>query len=157
VNHDEEVEKIKNDILNYMTSVEDPAYRSILSLMSRMMSANLRLTQDMIEKLDTVIKDEKRIKDIVLNGHVENHRRHHDWLEHNLMKKDNLHHVIKLAEGHREQGVYCQWAADKMKEEKESRSKFKDRYRGLIEKIIIGIIFAIIGFNMKILFPHIFN
>ncbi|MCO5761211.1 MAG: hypothetical protein NHG36_06835, partial [Chromatiaceae bacterium] len=75
------------------------------------------------DKIDKVLADERRIKSVVLNGHVDQHHEHHEWLAAHM---DREKRKEKL----------CQWVESKIEEEsknEESRRKIRD---GIAEKII---------------------
>jgi response regulator RpfG family c-di-GMP phosphodiesterase len=80
VTGDDEEQKLKNDIISAITAVEAADQRVVLSLMLRMVNTNERLAEELVEKLDLILEDEKRLKSIVLNGHMDEHDEHHRWL-----------------------------------------------------------------------------
>ena len=135
-----DVSILREQMLSQMATIDDANMRSIFSLLIQMVDINLSFQHRVINKIDAVLRDEARIKEIVLNGHVVNHRKHHDWLEENLIRSDKLLHVLKLSEGHRMDGVYCKWAADKMEEEKQFRKANKSSVRNVLEKIFYAVL-----------------
>lgn len=141
-----DVSILRENMLSQMATIEDSNLRSIFSLLIQMVDMNLSFQHRVIDKIDAVLRDEARIKEIVLNGHVVNHRYHHDWIEENLLKTDKLKHVIRLSEGHRQEGVYCKWAADKMEEEKQMKKANKTSVRNIVEKLLYALLIFGSGF-----------
>jgi polyribonucleotide nucleotidyltransferase len=141
---DSDIGLLQEDILSAMTKVEDSTYRLILSLMLRVISAQQKLLKEMVDRLDTVIDDEQRMREIVLNGHDMMHHKHHDWLEKQLANSDELEYAMR-------------WAAGKMAEEKEQRSNFKRSRNSVVEKIFIAGITFIFGFHINKLMPYLFG
>ena len=87
---DEDSQNLKDEIITSMAQVEDKHHRIVLSLMIRMMNTQENFTNVVFEKLDTLIRDEERIKEIVLNGHTEQHIKHHDWVQEQLNNNRSL-------------------------------------------------------------------
>ena len=131
---------LRENMLAQMATIEDASMRSIFSLLIQMVDINLSFQHRVINKIDAVLRDEARIKEIVLNGHVTNHRQHHDWIQENLINTDKLKHVIRLSEGHRMDGVYCKWAADKIEEEKRLKYANKTSIRNIFEKVFYALL-----------------
>jgi hypothetical protein len=144
VSADDDIDILRDDILSAMTKVEDSTYRVILSLMLRVISAQQKLLKEMVDRLDLVIEDEQRIKEIVLNGHNSDHHHHHDWLHKQLTNQDELEYAMK-------------WAAKKMAEEECDRTAFKSARRSLIEKVLIAGITFVIGFHASKFIPALFG
>jgi hypothetical protein len=141
---DEDIDGLRDDILIAMTKVEDSTYRIVLSLMLRVIAAQQKLLKEMVDRLDTVIEDEQRIKEIVLNGHIKAHTIHHDFLAKQLASSDEFEYAIR-------------WAAQKMKEERENNTDRKRRLSNIVEKLLLGGILFLIGFHAQKFLPHMFG
>jgi sirohydrochlorin ferrochelatase len=141
---DEDIDVLRDDILIAMTKVEDSTYRIVLSLMLRVIAAQQKLLKEMVDRLDTVIEDEQRIKEIVLNGHLGEHTRHHDFIGKHFTNSDEFEYAIN-------------WAATKMREERESSSENKRFMRRSVERIIITSVMFLLGFHASKLIPHLFG
>jgi len=138
---------IREDLIKAITGLEDPKERAILGLVLRISDSQDRLIHEAFQKLERVIQDEGRLRTIVLNGHVDNHEVHHDWLEKNLIQKNTLENIVQVAREHNENKHYCVWAAQKMKEEEEAKNDNKGSKRKIIEALVIYAILFIAGVN----------
>ena len=124
---DEELEKLKSEIITSMAQIEDTHHRVVLSLMIRIMGTQERFTNDIFTKLDVIIQDEGRIKEIVLNGHRGEHTEHHDWVK------------------------------TQMETQEKSKDEFKNFIKSTLGKVItLGLIF-LLGFHARKLFPGLFG
>lgn len=141
---DDDIDTLRDDILSAMTKVEDSTYRIVLSLMLRVIAAQQKLLKEMVERLDLVIEDEKRIKEIVLNGHQDGHHEHHDWLDRQLKNKEELEFAMR-------------WAAKKMAEEECDRRSFKSARMQILTNILIAGITFVIGFHANKFLPALFG
>ena len=121
---EEELEKLRSELITSMARVEDEHYRMILSLMVRMMYTHENFINSVYDKLNKIIEDEERIKAIVLNGHVKNHSEHHNWI------------------------------ATKLESENDLRSQNKQFIRAIWTKILIAIILILLGYHGKIFFHN---
>jgi hypothetical protein len=151
---EKDVDLLRRDIIDAMTKIENPQYRITLALVLRILDSQDRLIHEMFAKIDTLIKDEKRLQSIVLNGHVDKHTEHHDWLEKNLIDTDNLRQVIELAEDHAKHDGLCEWAAQKKREEDESVRANKKTFRGILEKLLYAGLVFLIGFHFNNIKAH---
>jgi len=87
----QETDILRNDILKAMTEIEDPKYRITLALVLRIMDTNERFIHQLFEKVDTLVQDEKRLQNIVLNGHVTHHSLHHNWIADRIVEEKENH------------------------------------------------------------------
>jgi tRNA G18 (ribose-2'-O)-methylase SpoU len=124
---EEETEKLKDEIVSSMAQVEDKHHRVVLSLMIRIMGTQERFIHEIFQKLDTLIQDEERIREIVLNGHMENHSKHHEWLQR------------------------------KIEIEEENKKDFRGFLKTSFGRIIIAIFLFILGFHADKVFPRLFG
>jgi hypothetical protein len=100
---EQETDKIRDDIIIALAQVQDPTYRSILSLMLRMSSSQEKLLIKMIGQLDSIISDENRLRLIVLGVHANVHNRDHEWIqrkmdEEDVVKEDNRKSIRNIIE-----------------------------------------------------------
>ena len=64
---------VRSEILATIAKTSDQTMRTVLLLM-------LGVLDDIGSKLDTVMKDERALKESVLNGHASSHDEHHRWI-----------------------------------------------------------------------------
>ena len=64
---------VRSEILGAIAKTNDENLKMILLLM-------LGVLEEICSKIDTVISDEKTLKEMVLNGHTDQHHAHHDWI-----------------------------------------------------------------------------
>jgi len=131
---DEDLKHLKDEIITAMAQVEDAHHRIVLSLMIRTMNTQEAFSHKIFEKLELIIRDEQRIKDIVLNGHVHEHKRHHDWVEERMVYTER-EHVDELV----------RWATIKMNTEKEFAKDNKHYMREVLEKLLYAGILMVLG------------
>jgi len=124
---DDELEKLKGEIISSMAKIEDTHHRVVLSFMIRIMSTQERFITEIYNKLDGIIQDEKRIKEIVLNGHVDEHVIHHNWIRSEILEKT------------------------------EKKSENKKFFRSTFAKIITVALVFILGFHAQKFFPQLFG
>lgn len=128
-----DVAKLHSEILDQMMEVEDPNYRAVLGLLIKSDDLRHRRWDEMdrkIEdrlnavdrKLDEILRDEERLRMIVLNGHVEVHDAHHRWVN------------------------------DKMDVEKTARNNANRAKWDTISKILAAILMMFLGYTIKSLF-----
>lgn len=141
----EDTQELKRDILAEMAKIEDMNYRLTLSLVLRVIDVQDRLVLQMYDKLDALIKDENRIREVALNGHEAHHHEHHDWLEKNLFKGDGLDYALKLAEVHRPNNGQCAWSAKKIAEEQAQQAENKKAGRDFVRQGFFALMLFLAG------------
>ncbi len=127
LNMEAELETLKGEIISSMAKVEDAHHRVVLSLMVRIMITQERFTKDIFEKLDTIIRDEDRIKEIALNGDLQEHSSHHNWVR------------------------------EKMARQKEDSSNNREIFRSTLFKGLVAVVIFILGHEASVFFPHLFG
>jgi hypothetical protein len=141
---EKDIEDLREDILGVMTNVDDATARNMLSLLLRVLSVHQRLLKEMVDKIDLIIKDEERLKRIVLERYVESHPEHHAWITSQLNHKEKIDYAID-------------WAANKMAEETASRMEKSRSAKSIMERLIYTFLAFIIGFHVNKFFPHLFG
>lgn len=134
---------IRDDILAAINTLDDVNQRVVLTLL-------LRVVDDIGGKIDRVLQDERRIKDIVLNGHVDVHAQHHHWIEQQMAKTSKVDEAVAFADARHKLGGYCDFAARKLEEEKVSKVRRWKVMDGLAEKVAL----IAAAFAGGVLFPH---
>ena len=81
----------KSGIMKAISETNDPAMRVVLALM-------LGVFEEIGSKIDSVLKNERAIRETVLNGHTDAHHGHHEWLERRIKKDDQIDVIIGWAE-----------------------------------------------------------
>ena len=67
-------ETTKQKIQSAIQATDDQTLRTVLLLMLGMM-------EEIGDKIDSVLADEKSLRDTVLNGHAEHHDEDHEWIK----------------------------------------------------------------------------
>lgn len=136
---EQDVFNVRSKILAAIDECDDKYQRNILLLMFGVLEAQETGLKRIELKIDAVLRDEKAIKKLALNGHEGRHDAHHVWIEQRMMSDCE---------------AGCEWAAKKMKEEadadKNKKSFFQKIYEGAAGKIgeAVVIIAAIaLGFS----------
>ena len=63
----------KSGILRAINETNDPAMKTVLLLM-------LGVFEEIGGKIDSVLKNERVLRETVLNGHTDSHHSHHEWV-----------------------------------------------------------------------------
>jgi hypothetical protein len=125
---------LNSEILAAIGQVQDADSRVMLSLLARVHA-------DISSRLDRILADERRIKDIVLNGHTEVHSEDHVW----LAKYRPLLEAAVEFDRHRAQlGGYCDFAHRQIEAEKaEKASKRNIRDTWVADMLKLATVFAL--------------
>ena len=115
-------ESTKPAILKAIADCQDDNMRAVLLLM-------LAVLEEIGGKIDSVMSDEKTIRDMVLNGHSAIHDDDHVWIAQCRAKQ-----VEEV----------CAWAHLKMKEEAETSHSWRRVSEHVVGKIVIAAI-SILG------------
>lgn len=116
----------KSEILSAIAKTDDPAMKTVLLLL-------LGVFEEIGSKIDSVLKNERALRETVLNGHTDAHHSHHEWLE----RRINRDHEMDLL---------LQWvvqARDREIDAASSKRKIRD---GLIENVLWAALIALFGF-----------
>ncbi len=134
------------DIMAAIATMQDPNQRAVLMLL-------LKVLDDIGAKIDAVLADENKLREMVLNGHSEQHDEHHVWVQRQIIHdEDHLRHHRWVQE-HIEHGCddVCAWARTKMAEEKENSASRRRVFEGWASEIgrhIITILLTIFGLGL---------
>ena len=145
--------KVRVDILEQLSEIESPEYRVVLTLMLRMQDETnvyfSTLQSHLIQihgELSKMQRSEDQIKQLVLNGHTEDHSKHHSWID-NQMKLDAACGVVLNRHG--EDGL-CEHARQMLEEREVAKRRQWKMVDGIYEKVGL-ILFAVFA---AALFPH---
>jgi len=98
---------VKSEILSAIAKADDQNMKTLLLLM-------LGVLEEIGGKIDAIWKNDKALREAVLNGHEAVHGRHHEWIEQRMESKC---------------AAACQWAEKKMVEEIEATKTAKEDAR----------------------------
>lgn len=129
---------LKRDMLEALSTVQDPGQRIVLMLL-------LRSMDNISSKLDRVLSDEAKIKHIVLNGYSDQHDAHHRFIEEQLAKKEDSVSVVNFVKQRNALGGYCDYASRKLEEEKDIKISKRKIGEGVLEKLIAAALIFIAG------------
>lgn len=133
----DEDKQLRQDVLDALATVQDPGMRVVLMLLHRGLEA-------INSKLDRVLSDETKIKQIVLNGGAETHHDEHVWQRSFQKEWATVSPAIdKVCDLHKD--GYCAYAKRMQKQEEEdanSKRKIRDE---ITSKLLWGIILLIAG------------
>lgn len=93
---------VRSEILALIDKTNDQTMRSLLLLMLGVLEASVAGTEKISKKIDDLLADEARLREVVLNGHDSVHDKHHEWI---------------ATQMDRNCAKTCDWAAQKMVEE----------------------------------------
>lgn len=84
---------VKSEILASIAKTEDQTVKSLLLLM-------LGVLEEIGGKIDSVISDERSLRETVLNGHSDVHPKHHEWIAEKMQAEEkNSGSFRKISEG----------------------------------------------------------
>ena len=129
---DEDI-KLKKDMMEALASIEDPGQKVVLILLVRSMD-------NISRKLDRVLADEAKLKQIVLNGSAKDHDAHHKWIEMQVRASTEIDSAISFVKERHSHGGYCDYAIRMIKAEEESLVDKRKVKTGVAEKIILVIL-----------------
>jgi hypothetical protein len=149
--------KVRNEIMEQLSEIEDPSYRVMLTIMLKVQDelvTELSSTQLMMQgymsritaQLEKISRTDEQIRREVLNGHSDVHNQHHHWID-NQMKMDAACGLVLHRHG--EDGL-CPVAKQALEDQEVAKRRKWKVQDGIAEKaglILIGIIAAA-------LFPH---
>ena len=151
---------IKKEIFANLQTIEDPQYRTLLLLLIRSIEATDEATKEMFttlnNKLDMVLKDEERIKEIALNGTYVKHDAHHVFIDKLLSDIELINFTLDMSRDRRKHKGYCDFAMKKIDEENIAKNSKRKILEGTTQTIVIAIIMFIFGATLSKLFPGVF-
>lgn len=119
---------VKQAILKGIDAEDDAKARNLLMLIFGVIESMEHGFGRLEKKIDLVLKDEATIKKTVLNGHVDAHHKHHDWVESQMR-----HNCADV----------CEWVNRKMKEEEDAQkdnAKYaREKMWNFAEKVLYGV------------------
>lgn len=115
----------KNGILKAINETNDPAMKTVLLLM-------LGVFEEIGGKIDSVLKNERALRETVLNGHTDTHHGHHEWLTKRIERDVEIDHIVD-------------WAASKMTQERETAEDARKVKVSVTEKALGYLIVAALG------------
>lgn len=125
---------LNSEILAAIGQVQDADSRVMLTLLARVHA-------DISMRLDRILADEKRIKDIVLNGHTERHSDDHVWL---AKYRPLLESVVEFYRRRAQLGGYCDYAHKQIESEKAAAaSKRGIRDSWIADMLKLGTVFVL--------------
>ena len=84
---------VRSEILSGIAKTEDQTVKSLLLLM-------LGVLEEIGGKIDSVISDERSLRETVLNGHSDVHPKHHEWVAAQMLAEEkNSGSFRKISEG----------------------------------------------------------
>lgn len=112
--HTERRRRARDGILDLISAAGEPSPRDMLRVM-------LVLVEEIGDKIDAVLANERGLRETVLNGHADVHHEHHEWVR-----------------GRIESGceIACRWAMDKMAEEEREKEAAEELVRAGKKKAV---------------------
>ena len=112
----------KSGILRAINETNDPAMKTVLLLM-------LGVFEEIGGKIDSVLKNERVLRETVLNGHTDSHHSHHEWVAKRIVRDEEIEKIVD-------------WASAKMTHERETEEDARKVKVGLTEKVLGYLIVA---------------
>ena len=83
---------VRSEILSGIAKTEDQTVKSLLLM--------LGVLEEIGGKIDSVISDERSLRETVLNGHSDVHPKHHEWIAEKMQAEEkNSGSFRKISEG----------------------------------------------------------
>lgn len=116
----------KSEILSAIAKTDDPAMKTVLLLL-------LGVFEEIGGKIDSMLGNERALRETVLNGHTDSHHDHHEWLDRRIKRDDKIALIIG-------------WAENKIIKEREAEEDARKVKMGVTEKLIGGVLLSLLSF-----------
>ena len=107
--------KAKEQIVSAIEKTDDQAMKTVLLLL-------LGVFEEIGEKIDSALKNERTLRNIVLNNHEPVHHKHHEWVSEQMARDTEIDLVLA-------------WAKRKMQDEHANRESGRKIRDGVITKL----------------------
>lgn len=132
---------LRKDILDALATVQDPSMRIVLMLLHRGLdSINL--------KLDRVLSDEAKLKQIVLNGGAATHSDEHHWMRQFATDWAEYKPMMDVVKDRHKNGGHCDYARKMIEAERDdaqSKRKVRDDIAGRVLLAVIMVVAGAVG------------
>jgi ATP-dependent Lon protease len=150
-----EAENLRAELRAAIAETDDAHTRALLLLMQGLyditaagfqQAAQIQAEgfQTLNDKIDSVLNNEKELREKVLNGHAPDFDETMKWVKAEMLFSPRQKHINRWVEERMQNNGYCDYAAEKMKqEEKEAENSADSKRRirdAVIEKVLIGVI-----------------
>jgi hypothetical protein len=115
----------KSQIMKAINDTNDPAMRTVLLLM-------LGVFEEIGGKIDNILKNERALRETVLNGHTDSHHSHHEWVSKRMQRDEEIEEVID-------------WVAAKMVQEREAEEDKRKIKVGFVQESFKYVLVAAVG------------
>lgn len=112
----------KSGILQAINEANDPAMKTVLLLM-------LAVFEEIGGKIDSVLKNERALRETVLNGYTDAHHGHHEWLDKRIKRDDKIDQVVD-------------WVETKMVNEREMKEDARKVKADVLGKVIVALVIS---------------
>lgn len=116
----------KSEILSAIAKTDDQHMKTVLLLM-------LGVFEEIGSKIDSVLKNERALRETVLNGHTDAHHSHHEWLDKRIRRDPEIDMLLQWVMQQRTNDI----------DNAGSKRKIRD---GLIEKVLWALIVGLFGY-----------
>lgn len=123
-------QSLKGEILSSIAKTDDSNLKMVLLLM-------LGVLDEIGSKIDSVMTDERAIKNIVLNGHSNKHHDHHDWVDRKIQEDSDVKALKQRAD------PLMDWVEQKMQEEERNKGSMRKVFESVFSHIAITAITAL--------------
>lgn len=139
-----EAENLRAELRAAIAETDDAHTRALLLLMQGLYDITAAGFQTLNDKIDSVLNNEKELREKVLNGHAPDFDETMKWVKAEMLFSPRQKHINRWVEERMQNNGYCDYAAEKMKqEEKEAENSADSKRRirdAVIEKVLIGVI-----------------
>lgn len=116
----------KSSIVSEIARTNDPAMKTVLLLL-------LGVFEEIGGKMDSVLSNERALRQTVLNGHTDSHHGHHEWLDRRIKRDEQIEVIVG-------------WAENKIIREREAEEDARKVRTGVFEKVLTAVFVAAISF-----------
>ena len=135
----------RDDILDALTQVEDASQRAVLTVL-------LRVVDEISVKIDRVLADEDRLRNIVLGEFASVHAIHHRQVEDSIPALNKINKSIeKIQVVHASDSGHCAFAAGHIDRDKISKMRWIKVTDGVAEKAILVVLSIWLGSHLPTL------
>lgn len=139
-----EAENLRAELRAAIAETDDAHTRALLLLMEGLYDITATGFQTLNDKIDSVLSNEKELREKVLNGHAPDFDATMKWVKGEMLFSPRQKNINRWVEERMQSGGYCDFAAAKIKQEAQDAAETADSKRrirdAVIEKVLIGVI-----------------
>lgn len=140
-----DAENLRAELRAAIAETDDAHARASLLLMQGLYEITAAGFRDLTVKIDSVLSNEKELRDKVLNGHAPDFDVTMKWVKGEMAFSPRQKSINRWVEERMQSGGYCDYAARKVKEEEEVEADNKRTFRQFRNRFIERLFWLVLG------------